>query len=276
MQQFSFHTHTIFSDGKNSAEEMLNQAVKLGWSEIGISDHLIIHENITASPSWCRWQKEPHIFWNNFEKIYDYFARNCEYIRKISDNYPLKIRLGAEVDFFPYGGWIEKFIKIRERLDLDYCISGNHYLILDDQYHNLLDIKDVDKIDSNQQVKAIRRHLKTLCLAAQSGLFEFIAHIDYMRKIDIFTDPQFDEDKKEVIEFFAHNDITTEISTKGLRKNGVFYPCLPMLKQLVDNRVKLVISDDAHRVEELGYQFDYAEKTLQELNCVNRWSFVDK
>ena len=33
------HLHTTFSDGKNSPEEMVEEAIRLGLSEIGFSDH---------------------------------------------------------------------------------------------------------------------------------------------------------------------------------------------------------------------------------------------
>ena len=31
--------HTVFSDGKNTAEEMVLKAIELGFKEVGISDH---------------------------------------------------------------------------------------------------------------------------------------------------------------------------------------------------------------------------------------------
>ena len=34
-----FHMHTIFSDGENTAEEMVLKAIELGFKEVGISDH---------------------------------------------------------------------------------------------------------------------------------------------------------------------------------------------------------------------------------------------
>lgn len=37
----AFHCHTSASDGQNSLEEMVNEAKKLGWEYIGISDHSI-------------------------------------------------------------------------------------------------------------------------------------------------------------------------------------------------------------------------------------------
>ena len=35
IQNFSLHTHTTFSDGRNSISEMVEQAKKLGWKAIG-------------------------------------------------------------------------------------------------------------------------------------------------------------------------------------------------------------------------------------------------
>ena len=35
----SLHTHNTFCDGKNTIEEMIEEAIKLGFSSIGISSH---------------------------------------------------------------------------------------------------------------------------------------------------------------------------------------------------------------------------------------------
>ena len=43
----------------------------------------------------------------------------------------------------------------------------------------------------------------------------------------------------------------------------------------MDNNVKLVISDDAHRVGELGYNFSDAEKVFSDNNYSNRWFFTE-
>ena len=58
LQNFSYHTHSTWSDGCNTLREMLDRAVSLGWKEIGFSDHLIVHKDMKKSPSWLRMQKE--------------------------------------------------------------------------------------------------------------------------------------------------------------------------------------------------------------------------
>ncbi len=39
MQKHNFHTHTTFSDGRYSLDEMVKQAVELGFTSLGLSDH---------------------------------------------------------------------------------------------------------------------------------------------------------------------------------------------------------------------------------------------
>ena len=102
MQKFSYHTHTTFSDGRSSAKEMIERAVSLGWKEIGISDHFIVHKNMRNSASWPRWKKQLNMFNNDFYETYEKFARHIEEIRILCEQYPIKIKIGAEVDFFTY------------------------------------------------------------------------------------------------------------------------------------------------------------------------------
>ena len=106
MQNFSYHTHTVFSDGHNTIEEMLDRAEELGWREIGISDHLIVHKNITRSRSFPRWMNSPnnHVYRTDFAKAAEDFARHAENVRRAARGRRLKVKVGAEVDWFVYDG----------------------------------------------------------------------------------------------------------------------------------------------------------------------------
>ena len=39
MQNFNFHTHSIFSDGKSQPREIVEEAILQGFSAIGFSEH---------------------------------------------------------------------------------------------------------------------------------------------------------------------------------------------------------------------------------------------
>lgn len=274
MQKFSYHTHTDFSDGHNTPEEMLQQAADLGWEEIGISDHLIVHKNIRQSFSWPRWERTDkiEIFHADFSEAADGFCRHADHLRKLARRYNLKVRVGAEVDFFDYDGWAEEFAAFRHRVGLDYCISGNHFLPLNNG-KQILDAKDSAMLDQNALQAALRLHFATVTAAACSGMFAFIAHLDYLRKIPQWAEQAFAAEKTAVTAALAKSAVGTELSSKGIRKQGYFYPEENWLKQIIEADIPLVISDDAHRIEELGFEFDKAEALLQQLGCHKRWRF---
>ena len=39
MQNYNFHTHSIFSDGKSQPREIVEEAIRQGFSAIGFSEH---------------------------------------------------------------------------------------------------------------------------------------------------------------------------------------------------------------------------------------------
>ncbi len=273
MQNFSYHTHTVFSDGHNTIEEMLDRAESLGWREIGISDHLVVHKNLAQSPSLPRWQKslKAHIFYTDFAKAKKDFIVHANNIRQAARGRSLKVRVGAEVDYFTYDGWKESFDDFRRETDLDYYISGNHFL--QPSVGEVLDINDLSLLGEDKRQSAISNHFSAICLAIESGLFAFIAHIDYIRKSEFCADDDFWEEKMKVVDCLQKYKTATELSSKGLRKRGDFYPAQKLLKEIISRGIPLVISDDAHRIVELGFEFAQAEEYLQRIGCKNRWHF---
>ncbi len=276
MQNFSYHTHTNFSDGSNTLEEMLEQAVRLGWSEIGISDHLIVHKNIKKGPSaeeFCN-SSHSYIYHDDFNKALEKFQRRAEDFRRIAAGFPLKVYLGYEVDYFTYDGWEDEFREFIAKIDHDYLITGNHILLSEDGMM-LYDIWRIEKanppLPEDQIYAYFKRHYETIEKAVRSGLFVFLAHLDYARKAKVHQKFPLIEERLKVVKALAETGVACEVSTKGLRKIGDYYPQKIILDELIKQKVPLVISDDAHNVNELGYAFDQAEKDLSLYPDVKRF-----
>ena len=51
VQSFSYHNHSDFSDGTSDIYNIVKHAKEIGFTEIGISDHLIVHKNFPRSKS---------------------------------------------------------------------------------------------------------------------------------------------------------------------------------------------------------------------------------
>ena len=45
----NLHTHTTYCDGKNTAEEMVQKAIELGFKSLGFSGHAPMPDSIPAA-----------------------------------------------------------------------------------------------------------------------------------------------------------------------------------------------------------------------------------
>ena len=276
MQKFSYHTHTDLSDGRDSLENMLKKAVSLGWEQIGISDHMIIHKDIKKSTTYKTYMVENFgsVYHDSFEKALSVYQRNVEYIRNIAKKFPIDVFIGFEVDYFTYNGWEDEFRSFIKQIDYDYLLNGNHYFF-DDDCRILVDISSYNKIDDSLKTDSYenyhKRHYQTIQKAVGSGLFNILAHLDYAKKLKQHETYPCNEEKLKIIDILSQKSVAAEVSTKGLRKVNSFYPDEFLIKQMIDKNVAIVISDDAHKVDELGFCFDKAEEKLKELNCKNRF-----
>ena len=275
IQHFSYHTHTNFSDGENSLEEMIDHAQGFSLTELGISDHLIVHKNMRQSRSQASLQKyyAPYIYNDSFKEILPKFQKHCDEIHQLGRRKNIRLLVGFEVDFFTYDGWLEEFKEFVSQLDYDYLLTGNHFLF-DEKGEDLFNIDDLKSIysDSSCYNDFIVRHFATLKQAVLSRMFNFLAHIDYIRRLgdDVCGQDMFVAQKTEVLKTLAATDTGIEVSTKGLRKDGYTYPYGWMLQEIANLGIKVVLSDDAHRVNELADHFADAEKMLEQYKICRR------
>jgi histidinol-phosphatase (PHP family) len=197
-----------------------------------------------------------------------------EAFRKTAAAFPLKVYLGYEVDYFSYDGWEEELRAFLKEQDYDYLISGNHFF----QSADNQTITDVFRYDLLSHTDAhadlafcLRHHYETMVRAVQSGLFAFLAHPDYARKIADHKLYPMEKERLNVVQALKSSNTACELSTKGLRKIGDYYPEKFVLEALIAADIPLVISDDAHKKQELGYGFDQAEQYLKDLGCRTRF-----
>lgn len=277
MQKFSYHTHTNFSDGRNSLEEMLERAVELGWDEIGISDHMIIHKNIKKTPGYnlLAERDSKEVYKDSFKNSLDCFRKHSECVRKAAKNFPIKVFIGYEVDYFTYDGWEDEFKEFIKQIDHDYLLNGNHFFI-DEKSDGVIDIYRYDLLNLGEGFDSfeayLKRHYETIKKSVESGLFDILAHLDYARRTLNHKFFPCVKERLDIVKSLKKSKMAVEVSTKGLRKVDSFYPEDFIIKELINNNIPIVIHDDAHKVSELGYEFEKAEEKLKELNCLNRFS----
>lgn len=273
MQNFSFHTHTNFSDGNNTLEEMIDRALHLGFKEIGISDHLIVHKNIKQSPSW-NLIKDNACF-SDFNQVLDLCRFHADEIRKIGRQKGIKTFVGYEVDYFIYNGWEDEFRSFLKQIDYDYLISGNHFFMSQngEDMYDIWRFKSADNFAPEDTTVYLKRHFEAMRQAVQSTLFLFLAHLDYAQRTEDYKESNYKKEIENLIDALKETNTGCEISTKGIRKFGHFYPSENILSQLIKKDIPIIISDDAHLTDELGLYFAEAEEMLQKLGCRTRLKF---
>ncbi len=234
-----YHMHTpLCRHAVGSTDEYAESAIAAGLSEIGFADH---------SP-----MPEPFDDWR---MQLDELPRYLEMVQATREKFaPFPIRLGLEVDYIAgQEPWIEKLASMA---DWDYLIGSVHYIapgwaVDNPQYIGRFDEMPVEEI--------WQLYWKAYEQCIRSGLFDFVAHPDLVKKFGHRPAGDLKRFYEPSIAAAAEKRIAIEINTAGLRKPvGELYPALEFLELACLAGVSLVINSDAHAPEEVGASFDEA------------------
>lgn len=259
-------------------QAMVAQAKKIGFTELGVSDHLIVHKNMYQSPSWqyMKQNRAPYVYNRDFKSILDKFRGHCDEIRRVSKAENIRLLVGFEVDYFSYDGWEDELRWFISQLDYDYLHTGNHFFCSED-CEQIINMTYFTQICPNESLynEYFSRHFKMLAQAVNSKLFKFLAHMDYMRRFCAvgYGMNLFWEEKEAVLQALQKTDTALEVSTKGLRKTGDFYPDSVILRRAGRMGIAAIISDDAHCALELGEDFAQAEDAIKKAGITRRLKF---
>ncbi len=235
-----YHMHTpLCHHAKGEPTELAAQAVAAGLSEIGFSEH-----NPMIRGDWDEWHME-------IENL----DRYLENIRQAQHDHPqLAIKFGLEVDFIPgHESWIRE---LATRHAWDYFIGSVHYI------SDSFDIDNPEKIDewkARSPGEIWAAYAERLRMAAGSGLFQILGHLDLPKKFGFYPDEDSVPLFAPVLETARDNGVAIEINTAGLRKTcQEMYPSPAILRLAADMGVLLTLGSDAHAPEEVGMDFDRA------------------
>ena len=264
MQNFSIHTHTIGFDGNNSVSEMLEAAEFAGLKKLGISNHFIVHPVIKDTKMYdaALQRGYQNIYSATFGEAIEKFKIHYDEIDEVCAKTGIKIYKGMEVDFFAYDGWRDGFERALEILKPDYLIGSAHFVATRDTLYNSHDLKNADKAQQNM---LLHKYYQNVRAAAGSGLFDFLAHLDLMKKVGLGLEDKWEDVERQTIEAIRAANAKVEINTSGFKlKGGEPYPSRRILKLVAEYGVPVLLSDDAHDARRLGDKFDEAYEIAKE------------
>jgi histidinol-phosphatase (PHP family) len=241
-----YHMHTpLCRHATGAPTAYAAQALRLGLSEIGFSDHSPMRED-----DFDDWRMRN-------DQLDDYVAQ----VRQAQRDHPhLTIRLALEVDFLPDRvGWVRE---LAARHPWDYFIGSVHYVSggwdIDSPFKRELWEKcDVDAVWAE--------YFDRLTQAAASGLFEIIGHTDLPKKFGHRPKGDLMPRVGQFLEACKGTDTAIELNTAGLRKDcREIYPSRAILELAKAKGVAITFGSDAHAPEDVGADFAAALQLARE------------
>lgn len=238
-----FHIHSTFSDGNNTPEEIIINAINNGLKRIGISDH----SYTPFDESYCLKEKDVSCYISEIDRLKKKYSNEIE------------IFCGIEQDIFSG----------KPTYNFDYVIGSVHYLKVKDNY---IPVDETEKILINtaneyfdgDMYSLIDCYYETVADVVEKTNADVIGHFDLITKFnennnlfDMYSSRYLDTAKKAIdklLTFSRPFEINTGAVSRGYRSSA--YPNYDLIKYIVENGGKLILSSDSHSKEAVMFEFE--------------------
>lgn len=241
----NLHTHTTYSDGKNTPEEMVQAALERGFVLLGFSDHGYTPHD----PAAMSLEDE---------------ARYRAEIRALQAKYAgqIEILLGYEHDFSMPDADLTPYDYVIE--SVHFLEHGGKYLSVDHTEEQLRWM--IDNWYDGDPYRMARAYFDTVCRSIMTIDAQIVGHIGLITKFNegnrMFDaeDPRYLNPAKEALRCAVERNMLVEINTgamsRGYRSEP--YPGATLLAALYDMGGQTIYSSDCHRAEWLDYAYEQA------------------
>ncbi len=235
-----YHMHPMVVQKPEQFDLFVQKAIAEGIEEICITDHM---------PLLCSHAKDriPH------GKVEEY----CAAVRRFAKQYEneISIKLGVEIDFHP--SVKDEIEAVLDAGRFDYILGSSHlHVIKQNEWFP-------NNITYNDYAKAM---FENTILAAQSGYFDAIAHVDMHRRIfarkDKFPliDDGYSEEMcaqliEEALDAMLEHGVKLELNPHVAELTGRvddMYPSLYVVERALQKGIRFTYGSDAHKADSVG------------------------
>ncbi len=248
----NLHTHTVFCDGKNSAEEMILSAVSHGLNSIGFSGHALTDHD----RSYCM----------NEEKTFAYYDTLLKLREKYSDK--IKVYIGLEQDYF----------SVKPLIPVEYLIGSVHYVLKNGEYIPVDETKEitlnaVERLYGGDIYGYLEDYFELVGNVFQKTGCDIVGHFDLPEKFNgdgkMFDreSPRYVKAYEKAMKKLVSESRIFEINTGGISRGYTNspYPNETILKKLAAYGGKITVSSDSHDVGTIDYRLDEMSELAK--NC---------
>lgn len=245
------HTHTVFSDGKSTPEEMVKAAVEKGLTVIGISDHSYTF----FDESYCIPREKIGLYRETVSKLREKYAGKID------------VKCGIEQDYYSE----------ESTQGYDYVIGSIHYLRAGEKYIPVDESADVFLNAVRQyfggDIYALaEEYYRTAADVARKTGCDIIGHFDLVTK---YTERSvvLDENNPRyiaawqkavdtLIPYGKPFEINTGAISRGYRTTP--YPSKAIRDYIRAKGGKFILSSDSHRTDTLCFGFEALAEEVTE------------
>lgn len=260
----NYHTHNYrCNHAIGSVEDYVTEAIKEGFDEIGISDHLPHPGRNIDNASRMK-----------YEDLSEYFTDIDEAINKYGDK--ISIKKGIECEYFPDYGWL--YEELMEKHKVDYLLLGVHFFQHKGEWCYIGNVELTPE--------SLECYIDHVITSMRTGLFKYIAHPDLFGLRYLNWDEHSIKATRRILVTAEGLDMPIEINVNGLRKPRVKYnngerykyPMEDFWKLAKEYKVKVIVGIDAHKpyeMKDLDMGLNFAKRFgLEVLDRLEFWDIV--
>ena len=260
MRFSTLHCHTVYSDGKNTIDEMVRAAIGKNFGTIGFSDHGPI-----TVPCSCNMKAED-------------FSSYRKEIREAAERYrsQINVRFGLECD------WLKgcQPIAFYNAFPTDYRIGSVHFIRCGEEFVPIdksreLQLEIIERYYNGDRYAMVLDYYSHVEEMTAAGGFDILGHIDLVCKFNennaLFDEESdlFEKPVSRILEAAADNRIAVEINTgaigRGYRSRP--YPSPRILRLCAAHRLPIYLNSDAHTTASLDAGYADVVRYLKENGC---------
>lgn len=177
------------------------------------------------------------------------------------------IRLGLEADFFEgYEGYLERQLG-----------SADFHFVLGSVHPQLQEFRD--RYWDNDPVQVQRTYFRLLAVAAETGLFDSLAHPDLVKNVTAggWRPDRVMDDIRRALDRIAATGVAMELNTSGVNKLvSEMNPFPDMLREMRRREIPVTLGGDAHQPDRVADGYEAALELLAECGYTSVSLFLER
>ncbi|WP_311081038.1 histidinol-phosphatase HisJ [Paenibacillus polymyxa] len=253
--KIDYHTHHArCGHAIGSLEEYVQQGIRLGLDQLGLSDHMpLLHVN-------------PADYYPEMAMPMEELPRYVEECLELKERFKgqIDIRVGLEGDYIE--GWEREIEDIITAYPWDYVIGSVHFL----GEWDVTDFRQVHHWEGKQVLEVYRSYYDAVSKAAATGLYDIMGHLDVIKRFGYHPKPEEEEELRELehsaLSAVARSGRAMELNASGLSKPcAEMFPSRRMLEEAFSLGIPLTVGSDAHDPVKLSEHLEKARTLLYEV-----------